>query len=88
MYLPEGVLLRFNSRESVDWLMPTIRAISFLAVFLCSDVKICNLSFEVSVVFHRLEPMENRWIFCTSILKVRIKMSSVLGRMYDAIVVS
>jgi len=68
--------------------MPTIRAISFLAVFLFSNAKICDLSSEVSGVFHRLEPMENRWIFCTSILKVRIKMSSVLGRMYDAIVVS
>jgi len=61
--LPEGVLLRFSSRESVDWLMPTIRAISFLAVFLFSNAKICDLSSEVSGVFHRLEPMENRWIF-------------------------
>lgn len=51
MYLPEGVLLRLNSRESVDWLMPTIRAISFLAVFLCSNAKICDLCSEVSCLY-------------------------------------
>ena len=43
MYLPDGVLLRFNSRESVDWLIPTIRAISFLGHFLWSKAKICDL---------------------------------------------
>ena len=53
MYLPDRVLLRFNSRESVDWLMPTIRAISFLVHFLCSKAKICDLCSEVSCLYIR-----------------------------------
>lgn len=36
IYLPDRVLLRLNSRESMDWLIPTIRAISFLGHLLCS----------------------------------------------------
>ena len=51
MYLPDGVLLRLNSRESVDWLIPTIRAISFLGHFLCSKAKICDLCSEVSCLY-------------------------------------
>ena len=31
--------------------MPTIRAISFLAVFLCSNAKICDLFSEVSCLY-------------------------------------
>lgn len=31
--------------------MPTIRAISFLAVFLCSNAKICDLCSEVSCLY-------------------------------------
>ena len=58
MYLPDGVLLRFNSRESVDWLIPTICAISFLGHF-------------TRGVFHGLETLKKRMICCTSILKVR-----------------
>ena len=53
IYLPDGVLLRFNSRESVDWLIPTIRAISFLGHFLCSKAKICGLCSEVSCLYIR-----------------------------------
>ena len=53
MYLPDGVLLRFNSRESVDWLIPTIRAISFLGHFLWSKAKICDLCSEVSCLYIR-----------------------------------
>ena len=53
MYLPDGVLLRLNSRESVDWLIPTIRAISFLGHFLCSKAKICDLCSEVSCLYIR-----------------------------------
>ena len=53
IYLPDGVLLRFNSRESVDWLIPTIRAISFLGHFLCSKAKICDLCSEVSCLYIR-----------------------------------
>ena len=52
IYLPDGVLLRFNSRESVD-LIPTIRAISFLGRFLCSKAKICDLCSEVSCLYIR-----------------------------------
>ena len=48
IYLPDRVLLRLNSRESVDWLIPTIRAISFLGHFLCRKAKICDLCSEVS----------------------------------------
>ncbi len=48
MYLPNWVLLHFNSRESADWLISTIRAIYFLGHFLCSKAKICNLYSEVS----------------------------------------
>ena len=51
MYLPDGVLLRFNSRESVDWLIPTIRAISFHGHFLWSKAKICDLCSEVSCLY-------------------------------------
>lgn len=51
MYLPDGVLLRFNSRESVDWLIPTIRAISFLGHFFCSKTKICDLCSEVRCLY-------------------------------------
>ena len=51
MYLPDGVLLRLNSRESVDWLIPTIRAISFLGHFLWSKAKICDLCSEVSCLY-------------------------------------
>ena len=43
--------LRLNSRESVDWLIPTIRAISFLGHFLCSKAKICDLCSEVSCLY-------------------------------------
>ena len=53
IYLPDRVLLRLNSRESVDWLIPTIRAISFLAHFLCSKAKICDLCSEVSCLYIR-----------------------------------
>ena len=53
MYLPDGVLLRLNSRESVDWLIPTIRVISFLGHFLCSKAKICDLCSEVSCLYIR-----------------------------------
>lgn len=51
MYLPDWVLLPFNSRESVDWLVPTIRAISFLGHFLCSKANICDLCSEVSCLY-------------------------------------
>ena len=51
IYLPDRVLLRLNSRESVDWLIPTIRAISFLGHFLWSKAKICDLCFEVSCLY-------------------------------------
>lgn len=47
------MLLRLNSRESVDWLIPTIRAISFLGHFLCSKAKICDLCSEVSCLYIR-----------------------------------
>ena len=53
MYLPDRVLLRLNSRESVDWVIPTIRAISFLGHFLCSKAKICDLCSEVSCLYIR-----------------------------------
>lgn len=53
MYLPDRVLLRLNSRESVDWLIPTIREISFLGHFLCSKAKICDLCSEVSCLYIR-----------------------------------
>ena len=53
IYLPDRVLLRFNSRESVDWLIPTIRAISFLGHFLCSKAKICDLCSKVSCLYIR-----------------------------------
>ena len=43
--------LRLNSRESVDWLIPTIRAISFLGHFLWSKAKICDLCSEVSCLY-------------------------------------
>lgn len=51
--LARRVLLRLNSRESVDWLIPTIRAISFLGHFLCSKAKICDLCSEVSCLYIR-----------------------------------
>ena len=47
------MLLRLNSRESEDWLIPTIRAISFLGHFLCSKAKICDLCSEVSCLYIR-----------------------------------
>ena len=53
IYLPDRVLLRFNSRERVDWLIPTIRAISFLGHFLWSKAKICDLCSEVSCLYIR-----------------------------------
>ena len=53
IYLPDRVLLRFNSRESVDWLIPTIRATSFLGHFLWSKAKICDLCSEVSCLYIR-----------------------------------
>ena len=53
IYLPDRVLLRFNSRESVDWLIPTIRAISFLGYLLCSEAKTCDLCSEVSCLYIR-----------------------------------
>ena len=53
IYLPDRVLLRLNSRESVDWLIPTIRAISFLGHFLCSKAKICDLCSEVCCLYIR-----------------------------------
>lgn len=51
--LADRVLLRFNSRESVDWLIPAIRAISFLGHLLCSKVKTCDLCSEVSCLYIR-----------------------------------
>ena len=51
IFLPDRVLLRLNSRESVDWLIPTIRAISFLGHFLWSKAKICDLCSEVSCLY-------------------------------------
>ena len=48
IYFPEGVLLRLISRESVDWLIPTMSAISFLAVFFWSKAKICDLCSEIN----------------------------------------
>ena len=51
MYLPDRVLLRLNSRESVDWLIPTIRAISFLEHLLCSKAKTCDLCSEASCLY-------------------------------------
>ena len=45
------MLLRFNSRESEDWLVHTIRAISFLGHFLCSKSEICDLSSEISCLY-------------------------------------
>ena len=51
--LADRVLLRLNSRESVDWLIPTIREISFLGHFLCSKAKICDLCSEVSCLYIR-----------------------------------
>ena len=53
IYLPDRVLLRLNSRESVDWLIPTIRAISFHGHFLWSKAKICDLCSEVSCLYIR-----------------------------------
>ena len=53
MYLPGRVLFCFNSQESVDWLIPTIRAISFLGHFLCSKAKICYLCSDVSCLYIR-----------------------------------
>ncbi len=47
------MLLRLNSRESVDWLIPTIRAISFLGYFLWSKANICDLCSEVSCLYIR-----------------------------------
>lgn len=51
--LADRVLLRFNSRESVDWLIPTIRAISFLGHLLCSKAKTCDFCSEVSCLYIR-----------------------------------
>ena len=51
--LADRVLLRLNSRESVDWQIPTIRAISFLGHFLWSKAKICDLCSEVSCLYIR-----------------------------------
>ena len=48
IYFPEGVLLRLISRESVDWLIPTMSAISFLAVFFWSMAKNCDLCSEIN----------------------------------------
>ena len=48
IYFPEGVLLRLISRKSVDWLILTMSAISFLAVFFWSKAKICDLCYEVN----------------------------------------
>ena len=53
IFLPDRVPLRLNSRESVDWLIPTIRAVSFLGHFLWSKAKICDLCSEVSCLYIR-----------------------------------
>ena len=59
IYLPDRVLLRLNSRESVDWLIPTIRAISFLGHLLCSKAKTCDLCSEVSCLYIRNTKINN-----------------------------
>ena len=48
IYFPDGVLLFFSSRLIVASLVPTMRAISFLAVFFWSKAKICDLCSEVN----------------------------------------
>ena len=60
-YLPVGLLLRLNSRESVDWLMPTMRAIFFLWVFLWSKAKNCDLCSEISCLYICNTKIINLW---------------------------
>ena len=60
-YLPDGLPLRFNSRESVDWLMPTICAISFLGLFLWSKAKICDLCSKINWWYICNTKLVNLW---------------------------
>ena len=78
MYLPDRVLLRLNSRESVGGLVPTIRAISFLGHFLCSKAKICDLCSEVSCLYicntkiiNLGESSKRRLLFCIAGIALR-----------------
>ena len=75
---PTRVLLRLNSRERVDWLVPTIRAISFLGNFLCSKAKICDLCSEVSCLYigntkiiNLGESSKRRLLFCIAGIALR-----------------
>ena len=61
IYFPEGVLLRLISRESVDWLIPTMSAISFLAVFFWSKAKICDLCSEINWWYICNTKLVNLW---------------------------
>ena len=63
--------IKFLSGSGIDFLL--YRCNLFVGVV----IKVCLLGTY----------FQKRMHCCTSILKVRIKMSSVLGRMYDAIVV-
>ena len=76
IYFPEGVLLRLISRESVDWLIPTMSAISFLAVFFWSKAKICDLCSEI-----------NWWYICNTKL-VNLWETSVSFFLFVLLVVS
>ena len=48
IYFPDGVLFLSSSRLIVASLVPTMQAISFLAVFFWSKAKICDLCSEVN----------------------------------------
>ena len=61
IYFPEGVLLRLISRESVDWLIPTMSAISFLAVFFWSKAKIYDLCSEINWWYICNTKLVNLW---------------------------
>ena len=61
IYFPEGVLLRLISRKSVDWLILTMSAISFLAVFFWSKAKICDLCYEVNWWYICNTKLVNLW---------------------------
>ena len=76
IYFPEGVLLRLISRESVDWLIPMMSAISFLAVFFWSKAKICDLCSEI-----------NWWYICNTKL-VNLWETSVSFFLFVLLVVS
>ena len=74
----DRVLLRLNSRERVDWPVPTIRAISFLGHFLCSKAKICDLCSEVSCLYicntkiiNLGESSKRRLLFCIAGIALR-----------------